>query len=77
MNQKQLFEACVLLAPNFRVGIEYTTMPTSDRVLAWHGRRPSAMEEQSSAIPFPEDTAFEPKFFEILKIAYAALDNPQ
>jgi hypothetical protein len=76
MTPKQNYEACRALAPDFRVCIEYTTLPTVSRVLAWHGRRPSDLAEQTSAIVFPEATAFEPKFAEILTIAYATLSQP-
>lgn len=76
MTPKQLFEACTALAPNFRVCVEYTTMPTNQRVLAWHGRLPDELFERTSALPFQDNRSFEVVFFEVLKTAYATLQNP-
>lgn len=76
MTPSQLYLACRTLAPNFRVCIEFTTMPTLTRVMAWHGRRPRDMEEQGAAIPFPENTEFEPKFAALLQQALAVLQQP-
>lgn len=76
MTPKQTFEACVALAPDFRLGVEYTTLPTVSRALVWHGRRPRDMHERSAGIIFPEDSAFEPKFAELLARAFAELSGP-
>lgn len=75
MTPKQKFEACVALAPNFRLGVEYLTLPTVARALVWHGRRPHDMNEKSAGIVFPEDSAFEPKFDELLTRALAELQG--
>ena len=76
MTAKQKFEACVALAPNFRLGVEYTTLPTVSRVLVWHGRRPHDMSEKSGGLIFPDESAFEPKFDELLTRALAELQGP-
>lgn len=76
MTAKQKFEACRVLAPDFRLGVEYTTLPTVSRALVWHGRRPRDMNEKSAGIIFPEDSAFEPKFDELLTRALAELSGP-
>lgn len=76
MTPKQKFDACVLLAPNFRVDIEYTTLPTVSRALVWHGRRPADILPMSAGIVFPEGNPFEPLFDEILTRALAALTPP-
>jgi hypothetical protein len=73
MTPKQKFEACVSLAPNFRVCVVYTTLPTVSRTLMWYGRRPGDMNELSAGMIFPEDRAFEPIFDELLTRALAAL----
>lgn len=76
MTPKQKYEKCVELAPDFRIGVEYTTLPTVSRVLAWHGRRPRDMAPRGAGIVFPEDSAFEPKFSELLSQALANLSGP-
>jgi hypothetical protein len=76
MTPKQLFNACIALAPDFRVCIEYTTMPTMQRVLVWHGRKPTDMTARSAGIPFPENTEFEPKLAFVLEQALAMLQQP-
>lgn len=76
MTPKQMYDACIALAPNFRVCIEFTTMPTLQRVMMWHGRRPTDLVEQSFGIPFPENTEFEPKFAFLLEQALAVLQQP-
>jgi hypothetical protein len=73
---KQKFDACVLLAPNFRVEVVYTTFPTVSRALVWHGRRPADINPMSAGIAFPEGNPFEPLFDEILTRALAALSTP-
>lgn len=75
MTPKQKYEACVALAPNFRIGIEYLTLPTVSRAIVWHGRRPGDMSEMSTGLIFPDDSAFEPKFSELLTRALAALSG--
>lgn len=76
MTAKQKFEACVALAPNFRLGVEYVTLPSVARVLVWHGRRPQDMNEKTAGIIFPEASAFEPKYDELLTRALAELQGP-
>lgn len=75
MTQKQLYEACVQLAPDFRIGIEFTTLPTVSRVLAWHGRKRGDMNERSMGIIFPEGSDFEPKLTLLLQQAWAELSR--
>lgn len=76
MTPKQKFEACVALAPNFRLGVEFLTLPTVSRALVWHGRRPQDMVEKTAGLIFPEGSAFEPKFDELLTRALAELRGP-
>jgi hypothetical protein len=76
MTPAQKYAACVALAPNFRIGVEYTTFPIVSRSLVWHGRRPADMNEQSAGILFPTGAAFEPHFDELLTRALAALQSP-
>jgi len=76
MTARQKFEACVILAPNFRIGIEYLTMPSVARALVWHGRRPADMAGLSAGILFPAGLPFEPLFDELLTRAFATLQGP-
>lgn len=75
MTSAQKYAACVALAPNFRIGIEYTTLPIVSRALVWHGRRPADMNELSSGMSFPEGHAFEPLLGEVLTRALATLQG--
>lgn len=76
MTPKQKYEACVALAPDFRIGVEYTTLPLVSRVLAWHGRRPRDMAPRGAGITFPEGSDFEPKLDALLGQALADLSGP-
>jgi len=76
VTSSQLFSACVALAPNFRVDVEYTTLNIVPRALVWHGRRPADIQPMTAGILFPEGALFEPLFHEILVRAYAALSGP-
>lgn len=73
MTSKQKFEACVVLAPNFRIGIEFIEMPTATRYLMWHGRRTGDLNERNGGIVFVEGANFETHFDELLTRALADL----
>lgn len=72
MTNQQLYDACKLLAPDFRIGVEFMGFPTEQRFLVWHGRKPEQMVEQSAGLPLTAGN-FEPIFTELLTRAYAAL----
>ena len=76
MTPAQMFAACRVLAPDFALGVTFTTLPTVSRVLAWHGKRPSDLESMGAAIVFPENSDFEPKFSTLLRQALAMLSQP-
>jgi hypothetical protein len=76
VTNEQLFVAAQALAPNFRIGVEYVTLPTSHRVLVWHGKKPTDLVERSGGTPFPEGTEFEPKYTYLLQQAVATLQQP-
>ena len=76
MTSKQMFHACVLIAPNFRVGVEFTTLQQWDRALMWRAKRPADREEKSAGVPFPENSEFEPKLTFLLQQALATLQGP-
>lgn len=73
MTAKQKFEACVEIAPNFRIGIEYLDMPSASRFLMWHGRRSGDLNERSGGIVFVEGANFETHFDELLTRALGDL----
>lgn len=76
MTSKQMFDACVAIAPDFKLTVEFTTMPSSPRVLVWKARKPAETVSRGAGIPFPENTEFEPKFFFFLQCALATLSQP-
>lgn len=73
MTPKQRFSACVALAPNFRVEVQFVTFQTTDRVMVWYGRRPADIEPMTAGIAFPPGNDFEATFDELLTRALAAL----
>ncbi len=76
MTAKQKMEACILLAPNFYVTVEFTTFPTVARVMKWYGRRPADISGMSAGMSFPDGYPFDPTFDELLTRAFAALQGP-
>jgi len=70
MTQKQMFEACVEIAPNFRIGIEY---PVLGRSLMWRGTPRGTLIELSAGTIFPDNAAFEPNFTFLLTQAVITL----
>lgn len=76
MTQAQLYAACVTLAPNFRVQITWTTLPTVSRSIQWFGRKKDSLVEQTGGIVFPENSDFEPKLTFVLTQALATLQQP-
>jgi hypothetical protein len=76
VNDEQRYLACVALASNFRIGVEYTTFPTVSRALVWHGKRPQDLTEKTAGIVFPVNSDFEPKLSFLLTQALATLSLP-
>lgn len=72
MTNKQMFEACLLAAPNFRLGVEY---PVLGRSLVWHGTPVGSLTELSAGIDFAEDSPFEPRFTFLLTQATIMLQQ--
>lgn len=72
MTPEQLYAACVKLAPNFRIGVEYLV---AGRSLVWHGRRSDRMDEQSAGLLFPGGSSFEAKFAALLQSALITLQQ--
>lgn len=70
MTQQQTFQACVELAPNFRIGIEY---PIVGRSIIWRGTPRGSMTELSAGLTFPDDAVFEPRFTALLQQALVTL----
>lgn len=73
MTLKQKFQACVALAPNFRVTIEFVELPSSERVMAWRGRKTNETEERSAGVAFPPGGDFEATFSFLLSQALMTL----
>lgn len=72
MTPSQMFAACVELAPNFRIGIEY---PVSGRSLVWRGRATGAIVEETAGVLFPTNAAFEPLYEFLLRQALTVLQQ--
>lgn len=70
MTPAQLFATCALIAPNFRIGIEY---PVSGRSLVWRGWATGAIAEETAGVLFPESAAFEPLYEFLLRQALTVL----
>lgn len=70
MTQQQMFQACIEIAPNFRIGIEY---PVLGRSLVWRGTPRGTLVELSAGTLFATDGAFEPNFTFLLNQAVIQL----
>lgn len=68
MTNAQAFAACVALASDFRVGVEY---PIVGRSLVWRAHLGGnvALPELSAGVLFPDGSEFEPKFTVLLQNA--------
>ena len=75
MSPKQMFEACRTLAPNFRVEIRFTTLPTVSRIMEWSGQPTWLTHQLSAGVPFPESAPFESLYAQVLQSALAVLSN--
>jgi len=75
MTQSQLYAACVNIAPNFAVGIVWTTMPSVARSIYWSGRPTGSLNTLSGGMTFPENSDFEPKLTATLTQALAILQS--
>lgn len=75
MTPEAKYEACRAIAPDFRIGIEYTILLTVSRALVWHGTPPGSLTPMSAGITFAPGEAFEPRFDELLTRALAALQT--
>lgn len=70
MTNQQLFAACQVLAPNFRIGIEY---PVLGRSIVWRGSLTPTSPELSCGLVFQEGSEFEPKYTDLLTNAVLTL----
>lgn len=70
MTNEQNYRECVLLAPDFRVGVEY---PTVGRSLVWRGTPTGSLSSLSAGLEFPPDSPFEPRLTALLQQAVVTL----
>lgn len=74
MTNAQAYAACVALASDFRIGIEY---PVIGRALVWRGHLGGnvVLPEYQGGVPFPDGSEFEPKFTVLLQNAVLTLQT--
>lgn len=56
MTQQQMFEACVEIAPDFRIGIEFLI---AGRSLVWHGTPKGSLSPLSAGQQYTSITDFD------------------
>lgn len=66
MSPEQMYRAILLLAPNFRIGVEY---PVLGRTLTWRGTPSATGVELSAGLLFPTNSEFEPRYNALLQQA--------
>lgn len=70
MTQKQMYEQCVQLAPNFRLGLEF---PVLGRSLVWHGTPKGSLVPLTAGMLFPPTNPVEPLLDFLLNQALVTL----
>lgn len=72
MSPEQMYQAILLIAPNFRIGVEY---PALGRSLIWRGKPAGTAVELSAGLLFPPGSAFEPRYTALLQQALLQLQQ--
>lgn len=72
MTQKQMYEQCVQLAPDFRLGLEF---PVLGRSLVWHGTPRTSTTSLTAGVLYPPENPTEPLLDFLLQQALVTLSQ--
>lgn len=70
MNQQQLYDACVAIAPNFRLEVRFGIL---GRTMVWIGTPRGALTPLSAGLDFPDTLPFEQNYTFLLNQALITL----
>ena len=72
MTQQQTYQACIVIAPDFQIGIVFGVL---GRVLTWSGTPRGSSTPLSAGIQFPDTIPFEQNFTFLLNQALLTLQK--